>query len=109
MSESRGEHGIEADAATPLGEKVAFLASPAAYPGAPQVEAVETRMAWVFLAGRRVYKMKKPVRHAHLDYLTLAARRRVCEAEVRLNRRLAPDIYLGLARLTRSGTRATTD
>lgn len=85
-----------------LAEKVAFLASPAAYPGAPAVEAKETRMAWVFLAGDQAFKMKKPVRYPHLDYSTLAARRRVCEAELRLNRRLAPDVYLGLSRLTRT-------
>lgn len=88
----------------PLRDKVAFLSSPGAYPAAPQtgIEVEETRMAWVFLVGERVYKLKKPVCHPHLDYSTLAARRQVCEDEVRLNRRLAGDVYLGLSRLTRA-------
>lgn len=93
--------------AVPLADKVAFLSSPGAYadapgaPGAPEVEVTETRMAWVFLAGTRVFKLKKPVRYSYLDYSTPAARRQVCEDEVRLNRRLAPDVYLGVAQLTR--------
>jgi aminoglycoside phosphotransferase family enzyme len=57
-------------------------------------------MAWVFLAGDRAYKLKKPVRYPFLDYGTLEARRRICDEEVRLNRRLAPDVYLGVARLS---------
>ena len=84
----------------PVGVKVAFLASTQAHPGAKTVEVRETNMAWVFLACDRVLKMKKPVRRPFLDYGTLEARRQVCADEVRLNRRLAPDVYLGLARLT---------
>jgi len=82
------------------GEKVSFLASPAAY-GAPDraVEVRETHMSWLFLAGDRVYKFKKPVTYPYLDFRTLAAREANCRAEIRLNRRLAPDVYLGLARL----------
>jgi len=60
----------------------------------------ETHMSWVFLVGPRVYKLKKPVRHDFLDYGTLQARERHCRAEVALNRRLAPDVYLGVMRLT---------
>jgi aminoglycoside phosphotransferase family enzyme len=89
------------DGATPpLRTKVAFLSSPAAYRGVEVVDARETHMAWVFLVGERVYKLKKPVRYPFLDYGTLEARRRICNEEVRLNRRLAPDVYLGVARLT---------
>jgi aminoglycoside phosphotransferase family enzyme len=79
-----------------LEAKLAFLTRPASYPGTVvQVEAIETHMAWVFLAGERAYKLKKPVRYPFLDYSTLEARARICEEEVRLNRRLAPHVYLG--------------
>lgn len=88
------------DADVPLAAKVAFLSAPAAYADAREVQVRETHMAWVFLAGERVYKLKKPVRYPFLDYSTLAARRHVCSEEVRLNRRLAPDVYLGVSRLT---------
>ena len=92
----------ENDEAEPgIREKVAFLSSTGAYEAADEVEVRETRMAWVFLAGARAYKLKKPVRHPFLDYTTRAARRWACEEEVRLNRRLAPDIYLGTVTLTR--------
>lgn len=87
-----------------LAEKVAFLRRPDAYPGrVPDVEDIETHMAWVFLAGEFAYKLKKPVRYPFLDFSTLEARRADCEEEVRLNRRLAPDVYLGTLPLTRSG------
>lgn len=82
-------------------EKVRFLASPAAYPGgAGPVEVQETHLSWVFLVGDRVYKLKKPARYPHLDFTTLAAREANCREEVRLNRRLAPDVYLGVRPLT---------
>jgi aminoglycoside phosphotransferase family enzyme len=79
--------------------KVAFLSSPGTHDGAA-VDVRETRAAWVFLAGDRAWKLKKPVRFDHLDYSSLEARGRICAEEVRLNRRLAPDVYLGIARLT---------
>ena len=56
-------------------------------------------MSWVFLTPRDAYKLKKPVRFPYLDFATLAARRHYCRAELRLNRRLAPAVYLGLRRL----------
>jgi aminoglycoside phosphotransferase family enzyme len=83
-----------------LAAKVAFLRRPEVYPhAAGPVEAVETHMSWVFLAGERAYKLKKPVRYRHVDFGTLERRRRACEDEVRLNRRLAPDVYLGTVAL----------
>ena len=86
-----------------LSDKVAFLRRPESYAGVvPEVEAIETHMAWVFLAGERAYKLKKPVRYDFLDFSTLEGRRRDCEEEVRLNRRLAPDVYLGTVPLIRS-------
>lgn len=84
-----------------LDAKVAFLREPSSYPGHPfQVQALETHMSWVFLADRHVYKLKKPVRYELLDFRTQHARHQACEAEVVLNRRLAPDVYLGLTPLT---------
>lgn len=85
-----------------LQAKVDFLASPAAYPERPaRVEVRETHMSWVFLADGSAYKLKKPVVYPYLDFSTLQAREARCRDEVRLNRRLAPDVYLGVVRLTR--------
>jgi len=69
-----------------------------AYPRAPAdpVELRETHASWVFLVGDEVYKVKRPVDLGFLDYRTLEARRRACDEEVRLNRRLAPTIYIGV-------------
>lgn len=83
-----------------LAAKVAFLGSPAAYAEATaSVEAIETHRAWVFLTEQHAYKLKKPFRSPHADCSTLHARRHYCEEEVRLNRRLAPDVYLGVVAL----------
>ncbi|MFP4639444.1 MAG: hypothetical protein ACOC02_01145 [Guyparkeria sp.] len=78
-------------------DKVAFLSRPEAYGDEhpERIEVIETHMSWVFLTERHAYKLKKPVRYAFLDFSTLEARGRDCAAEVRLNRRLAPDTYLG--------------
>jgi len=79
-----------------LGAKVAFLSRAESYPEPTSaVDPVETHMAWVFLTDTHAYKLKKPVRFDYLDFSTIQARRRMCEAEVRLNRRLAPEVYLG--------------
>ncbi|MFF7795670.1 AAA family ATPase [Streptomyces sp. NPDC007991] len=59
----------------------------------------ETHTAIVFFAGDRAYKLKKPVDLGFLDYTTVAARRAACEREVALNRRFAPDVYLGLGEI----------
>ena len=81
-------------------DKVRFLSNPALHPEAPKdVRVIETHMSWVFLAGERVYKLKKPVSYSFLDFTTLAARETNCREEVRLNRRLAPDTYLGVTSL----------
>lgn len=82
-------------------QKLRFLGAPASYPFHPaSVEVVETHMSFVFLAGARAYKLKKPVRYPFLDFSTLQARERDCREEARLNRRLAPDVYLGVTPLT---------
>jgi aminoglycoside phosphotransferase family enzyme len=80
-----------------LEAKLGFLGRPDVYPEFPsRVEAVETHMSWVFLTDTHAYKLKKPVRYAYLDFSTVEARRLDCEQEVRLNRRLAADVYLGV-------------
>jgi len=63
-------------------------------------EAIETHFSWVFLQGDRAWKLRKPVRRDSMDYGTLEARRLDSEAEVRLNRRLAPHVYLGTRPIT---------
>ena len=56
-------------------------------------------MSWVFLAGDKVYKLKKPVRFPYLNFSTLGRREAACRAELDLNRRLAPDVYLDVVPL----------
>ena len=58
---------------------------------------VETHVSHVLFIGDQVYKLKKPVVTDFLDFRTADARRAGCDAEVNLNRRLAPDVYLGVA------------
>ncbi len=73
------------------------LLRPEAYPHpVDAVELRETHGAWVFLAGSYAYKLKKPVNFGFFDYSTRALRDADAEAELRLNRRLAPSIYLGI-------------
>lgn len=60
-------------------------------------ELIETHASWVVLTGTFAYKIKKPIDLGFLDFSTLEKRRFCCEEELRLNRRLAPEIYLGLA------------
>lgn len=74
------------------------LRQPAAYPHpADDLEVHQTHISVVFLAGEFAYKIKKPVDLAFVDYSTLERRRHFCREEVRLNRRLAPEVYLGVA------------
>ena len=61
------------------------------------VELSETLTAWLLFAGQFVYKVKKPVRFSFIDATTPAKRYRLCHDEVRLNRRLAPEVYVGVA------------
>lgn len=79
------------------GEAVAAaLARPEAYDDRTgPVEVRETHISWVFLVGDRAFKLKKPITLPFVDYGTAERRRAMCEEEVRLNLRLAPDVYLG--------------
>ena len=67
---------------------------------APDLRLVQTHISYVILAGDFVYKFKKPVNFGFLDFSDLDKRRFCCEQELRLNRRLCPDIYLGLVEVT---------
>ena len=79
------------------------LCNPACYPHpVRRVAILETHISWVILTGSYAYKIKKPVNLGFLDFTTLAARRHYCEEELRLNRRLAPDIYLEAVAITGS-------
>ncbi len=61
---------------------------------------IETHISFVLLCGAHAYKFKKALRTPFLDQSTLALRRRACQEELRLNRRLAPDLYLGVVSIT---------
>jgi len=77
-----------------LADKVAFLMRRDAYrPPVAELTRHETHMSEVFLAGDKAYKLKKPVRFPYLDFSTLSRREAACRAELKLNRRLAPDTY----------------
>jgi aminoglycoside phosphotransferase family enzyme/predicted kinase len=80
-------------------EVLDFLSAPSTH-GAP-VERIETHSAVVFLAGDRAYKLKRAVRFDYMDFSTLERRRLSCEAEVRLNRRTAPQVYRGVVPVCR--------
>lgn len=81
--------------------KLGFLAAHGG-PHTP-VECIETHMSWVFLIGDRVLKLKKPVRTPVLDFSSLSAREHNCREELRLNARLAPEVYLDLLALQWDG------
>jgi len=78
----------------------ALLADPATHGGAA-VKRIDTHAASVFLAGDRALKVKRAVRFPFLDYSTLAQRKSACEAEVRINRSFAPEIYRRVVAITR--------
>jgi aminoglycoside phosphotransferase family enzyme/predicted kinase len=80
------------------------LMSAEAFPetAASPVERISTHISWVFVLERDVYKVKRPVDLGFLDFRTLERRRLACEAEVELNRRLAPTVYLGVVPVSRT-------
>jgi len=76
---------------------ITALRDPAAYDHEVEsIRVIETHISWVLLTGSYVYKIKKPVRLPFLDFSTLRQRKTFCEEELRLNQRLAPDLYLGI-------------
>ena len=90
-------------------EIVAFLSSGASYglPGLP-VTRIETHGSIVFLVGDNAYKLKRPVAFSALDYTTVERREVACRREVELNRRTAPDLYLGVRAVCRGKDGALT-
>ncbi|HET6585623.1 MAG TPA: AAA family ATPase [Nannocystaceae bacterium] len=95
---------------TSFADVVAALSAPSGHvPGVGAVKVIQTHASVVFLAGPHVYKIKKPVDFGFLDYSTLGRREQMCRAEVELNRRLAPDVYVGVVPVTRAGGHLTID
>ncbi len=86
---------------TELAAKLAFLRASHAFDGV--VEVIETHMSWVFLTGSRAFKLKKPVHLPYIDYRTMERRRESCENELRLGRRLAPNVYDAVVPLVDTG------
>ncbi|MBI4201814.1 MAG: AAA family ATPase [Chloroflexi bacterium] len=84
-------------------ELVEQFLRPEAYPERPtSVSVLQTHVSSLFFAGDYVYKVKRPVNYGFLDYSTLARRKRFCGLEVTLNRRMAPDVYLGVVEIRRA-------
>lgn len=66
-------------------------------------ELIETHISWVFLGPSEVFKVKRRVDLGFLDFTTLEKRHAACDAEVKLNKRLAPDVYLGVVPIRIAG------
>jgi uncharacterized protein len=78
------------------------LLYPRAYPHPVRaVELVETHISWVLLTGKFAYKIKRPVHYSFIDLRRAAQRRLLCHEEVRLNRRISPELYLGVRAIRR--------
>lgn len=87
---------------TPADLQIQELLSAAAFPHpVTGLTVQETHISWVILTGRYAYKIKKPVRFDFIDASTLGLRRHYCEEELRLNRRLAPELYEDVVAITR--------
>jgi aminoglycoside phosphotransferase family enzyme/predicted kinase len=84
---------------------VTDLLRPEAYPHpVREVSLIQTHISYLLLTGGYVYKVKKPVDFGFLDFTTLEKRRHFCGEEVRLNRRLSPDVYLGVVEIRRDAS-----
>ena len=80
---------------------VESLREPSAYlHPVEHIQVLETHISWVILTGPFAYKIKKPLDLGFLDYTTLQRREFFCHEELRLNRRLAPEIYLEVVPIT---------
>lgn len=89
-------------------EFIQALLKPESYPEAERPERIdqeETHISWLFFTGKYVYKVKKPVQLGFLDFTTLAQRNHFCDEEIRLNRRLSPEVYLGKVEIRQQGER----
>ena len=82
---------------------IAALQNPALYPHPVDgFRVIETHISWVILTGTYAYKIKKPVDFGFLNFTDLASRKHFCEEELRLNQRMAPDLYLRVVPITGS-------
>ncbi len=89
-----------------LPDFVKALLGPDSYPHpVAEIRLVQTHISYVFITGDFVYKIKKTVNFGFLDFTTLEKRKHFCEREVVLNKRLSPEIYLGVAPVTTDGKR----
>ena len=96
-----GRHTVKAARTIGFDEELEFLRRPETYGGASApVTVIETHKSWVFLTNEYVYKLKKAIRYDSIDFRPLAIRRFNCHEEVRLNRRLARDVYLDAVPIT---------
>jgi aminoglycoside phosphotransferase family enzyme/predicted kinase len=84
----------DADSLAAARERVAALRAALERREGQPVKLIETHISWVLLAGDHAYKLKKPLRLPFLDFTSLASRRHFCAEELRINRRLAPSLYL---------------
>jgi aminoglycoside phosphotransferase family enzyme len=101
-------HGIEQRSELDsLSAKIRLLSDPATFSHRPvSIQVVETHLSCVFLAGQFAFKLKRPVRFDFADFHTPDQRLQACRDEIRLNRRLAPDVYLNILPITVSHGRA---
>ncbi len=87
-----------------LPEAFRGLLAPQAYPHpVAGVDLIETHISWVLLAGEFAYKIKRPVRYPFVDLRAPERRKLLCEEELRLNRRFAPELYLDVCRVVGGG------
>ncbi len=91
-------------------ELIEALKNPQAYPHPIQnIKVLETHISWIILTGHIAYKIKKPVNLGFLNFTSLDKRKQYCEAELSLNSRSAPEIYLGLTRIHGSAEKPSVD
>jgi hypothetical protein len=82
---------------------IAFLRNPASYgPGIDRVDVIDTHISKIFLAGDRVFKLKRAVTYPYLDFSIKEQRHRACKAELAFNRRTAAELYLEVRRISRA-------
>lgn len=105
MATSGGDRGSDLQAAL-----IATLRNPSIFgPECRGVDVVETHISWVLLTGTYAYKIKKAVALPFVDCTTLASRRRFCHEELRLNRRLAPALYVDVVAISGSANSPALD
>jgi aminoglycoside phosphotransferase family enzyme/predicted kinase len=91
-------------------EHLQSLLHPRAYPHSVQaVQLVETHISWILLTGEFAYKIKRPVHYPFVDLRSAERRAFLCHEEVRLNRRFAGELYLGVSRITSSDAEVRMD